>query len=70
MEIGKDLARKEGKPEEMLDRIAQGRLKKFFKENTLLHQIYIKDSKLIVSAYLKTVNTDLSVTDFKRVQLG
>ena len=70
IEIGKDLARKEGKPEAMLDRIAQGRLQKFFKENTLLHQVYIKDSKLIVSAYLKTVNTDLSVTDFKRVHLG
>tara|TARA_B100001250_G_scaffold400494_1_gene411107 strand:+ start:745 stop:1578 length:834 start_codon:yes stop_codon:yes gene_type:complete len=70
IEIGKDLARKEGKPEDMLDRIAQGRLKKFFKENTLLHQTYIKDSKLTISQYLKSSGFDLGVVDFKRVNLG
>ena len=69
IEIGKDLARKEGKPEDMLDRIAQGRLKKFFKENTLLHQTYIKDSKLTISQYLKSSGFDLGVVDFKRVNL-
>tara|TARA_B100000530_G_scaffold56479_1_gene32118 strand:- start:2791 stop:3624 length:834 start_codon:yes stop_codon:yes gene_type:complete len=70
IEIGKDLARKEGKPEEMLERIAQGRLKKFFKENTLLHQVYIKDSKLTISEYLKSMSDDLEIVDFKRVYLG
>jgi len=70
IEIGKDLARKEGKPEEMLERIAQGRLKKFFKENTLLNQAYIKDSKLTISQYLKSAGCDLNIVDFKRVNLG
>ncbi|MBF25796.1 MAG: elongation factor Ts [Flavobacteriales bacterium] len=70
MEIGKDLARKEGKPEAMLEKIAQGRLKKFFKENTLLNQVYIKDSKLSILDYLKSEDENLIVSDFKRVQLG
>ena len=70
IEIGKDLARKEGKPEDMLERIAQGRLKKFFKENTLLNQAYIKDSKLTILQYLKLANDDLTIVDFKRVHLG
>ena len=70
IEIGKDLARKEGKPEDMLERIAQGRLKKFFKENTLLNQAYIKDSKLTISQYLKSAGCDLGIVDFKRVNLG
>jgi len=70
MEIGKDLARKEGKPEEMLERIATGRLKKFFKENTLLNQVYIKDSKKTIMQYLKESNDNLSIVDFKRVNLG
>ncbi len=70
MEIGKDLARKEGKPEEILEKIAQGRLKKFFKENTLINQTYIKDSKLTITQYLKSLNENLSIIDFKRVHLG
>ena len=70
MEIGRDLARKEGKPEAILEKIAEGRLKKFFKENTLLHQAYIKDSKQTIQQYLNTANADLIVTDFKRVNLG
>ena len=70
MEIGKDLARKEGKPEAMLEKIAQGRLKKFFKENTLLNQVYIKDSKLSILDYLQLEDKDLIVTNFTRVQLG
>ena len=70
IEIGKDLARQEGKPEEMLEKISMGRLKKFFKENTLINQTYIKDSKKSVIQYLKDCNQDLSVTDFKRVSLG
>ena len=70
IEIGKDLARQEGKPEEMLEKIAKGRLKKFFKENTLINQTYIKDSKKTVMQYLNDANSDLSITAFKRVSLG
>ncbi|MAQ32035.1 MAG: elongation factor Ts [Flavobacteriales bacterium] len=70
MEIGKDLARKEGKPEDMLEKIATGRLKKFFKENTLVNQVYIKDSKKTIIQYLKESNDNLDVTNFKRVNLG
>ena len=70
IEIGKDLARQEGKPEEMLEKISMGRLKKFFKENTLINQIFIKDSKKTVMQYLKECNDDWKVVDFKRVNLG
>ena len=70
LEVGRDLARQEGKPEEMLDRIAQGRLGKFFKENTLMSQAYIKESNQSVSDYLNSVDKGLSATAFKRVGLG
>ncbi len=70
LEIGKELARQEGKPEAMLDRIAQGRLGKFFKENTLNNQDFIKDSKKTVSEYLKESDKDLKVTEFHRFALG
>ena len=69
LEVGKDLARQEGKPEEMLEKIAAGRLNKFFKENTLVDQDFIKDSKLSVSKYLTSVQAGLAVVDFKRVSL-
>jgi len=70
VEIGKEIARKEGKPEEMLERIAMGKLNKFFKENTLLAQAYVKDSKQSVSAYLESIESGLTVIDFKHVKLG
>ena len=70
LEVAKDLARQEGKPEEMLEKIAMGRLNKFFKENTLLNQEFIKESKTSVSQYLGKFDNDLSVTEFKRVGLG
>lgn len=70
LEIGKELARKEGKPEAMLDKIAQGRLGKFFKENTLINQEFIKDSKKTVGAYLKETDKDLKATNFFRYGLG
>lgn len=70
LEVGKDLARQEGKPEEMLDKIAQGRLGKFFKENTLEQQQYIRDSKLSVEGYLKGVDKELKLTGYRRVGLG
>ena len=69
LEVGKDLARQEGKPEEMLEKIAQGRLGKFFKENTLVDQAFIKDGKMSVAKYLTSVQAGLEVVDFKRVSL-
>ncbi len=70
IEIGKELARQEGKPEEMLEKIAQGKLAKFYKENTLLPQAFVKDNKLTVADYLKTFDKELTVTEFKHVKLG
>jgi elongation factor Ts len=69
-EIGKDQARQEGKPEEMLEKIAQGKLAKFFKEMTLLNQDFIKDTKKTVRQYIAENDKELSVTGFKRLQLG
>lgn len=70
IEIGKEQARREGKPEEMLEKIAQGKLGKFFKESTLLNQEFIKDNKLTVRQYLQSVDKDLRVTAFKRFNLN
>jgi elongation factor Ts len=69
IEIAKDQLRQEGKPEEMLDRIAQGKLKRFFKDNTLVNQDFIKDSKVSVKNYVKSIG-DVEITGFKRVALG
>lgn len=69
LEIGREQALKEGKPEQIIDKIAQGKLQKYYKENTLLNQQYFVDNKLSVSQYLKSVNKDLTVTDFKRSSL-
>jgi len=70
IEIGKEIARKAGKPDEMLERIATGKLNKFFKENTLLNQAFVKDNKQSVEAFLKSVDPELTVVDFKHVKLG
>jgi elongation factor Ts len=70
LEIGREQARLDGKPEEMLDKIAQGKLGKFFKESTLLNQEFIKDNKQTIGQYLKSVDKDLSVTGFKRFTLN
>lgn len=59
-----------GKPADMLDKIAAGKLNAFFKEQTLLQQAFVKDSSKTVADYLKSVNSDLKVTEFKRVALG
>ena len=67
IEIAKDQLRQEGKPEEMLDNIAKGKLKKFFKENTLINQQFIKDSKISISQYIKGFSESVEVTDFARV---
>jgi elongation factor Ts len=70
IEIGKEQARAEGKPENMIEKIAMGKLNKFYQENTLLNQDYIKEDKKTVRQYLTGANKDLTVTAFKRVQLG
>ena len=70
IEIGKEQARAEGKPEAMIEKIATGKLNKFFKENTLLKQAFVKDGKQSVEQYLKSQHPDLTVTDFKHVKLG
>ncbi|NND15053.1 MAG: elongation factor Ts [Eudoraea sp.] len=70
IEIGKEVARNEGKPEAMLERIATGKLNKFFKEQTLLNQAYVKDGKSTVAQYLDSVNGGLTVTAFKHVELA
>lgn len=69
IEIGKELAIQEGKPAEMADKIAQGRLQKFFKENTLLSQEFIRDNKKSVEQFLNETQSGLTVKDFKRVSL-
>ncbi len=70
IEIGKEQARQEGKPEQILEKIALGKLNKFFKENTLLNQQFVKNNKMTVADYLKSVNKDLTVVDFKHVEIG
>ena len=70
IEIGKEQARQEGKPEQILEKIAQGKLNKFFEENTLLQQDYVKEGKQSVREYLQSVQKGLTVTDFKHLQLG
>lgn len=70
IEIAKDVLRQEGKPEGMLENIAKGKLTRFFKDNTLVNQDYIKDSKISVAAYAKSIDSSLIVTGFKRAALG
>ena len=70
MEIGREQARQEGKPENIIDKIAQGKVQKFYKENTLVNQDFVKDSSKTVGQRLKEVDQDLKVTSFKRVALG
>lgn len=70
IEIGKEQAIQEGKPAEMAEKIAMGKLNKFYKENTLLAQAFIKDNKKSVEQYLKDHDGDLTVTGFKRISLG
>jgi elongation factor Ts len=70
IEIGKEQARRDGKPEDMLDKIAQGKLTKFFKESTLLNQDFVKDNKVTIRQYLQSANKELTVTEFKRYTLN
>lgn len=70
LEVGKELAIQEGKPAEMADKIAQGRLGKFFKENTLMEQAMFTDNKKSVTQFLQATDKDLTVTGFERISLS
>ncbi|MDH3648309.1 MAG: translation elongation factor Ts [Saprospiraceae bacterium] len=70
IEIGREQARMEGKPDAIIEKIALGKLNKFFKENTLLNQDFVKDSKQTVGHYLKSLDGELTVQDFRHVMLG
>ena len=70
LEIAKEQIRAEGKPEEMVEKIAAGKLNKFYKENTLLNQEFVKDSSKTIAQFLDSVSKGLTVNAFKRVQLG
>lgn len=69
IEVGKELARNEGKSEDMLEKIALGRLNKFFQESTLLSQKFVKNGDQTVDQYLKSLDKDLTVTAFRHVAL-
>lgn len=70
LEIGKEQALAEGKPENIVAKIAEGKLQKFYKDNTLLNQQFVKDSSMTVASYLDSVSKGLTVTEFKRVAIG
>jgi len=70
IEVGKELAIQEGKPAEMADKIANGRLNKFFQENTLLSQPFIRDNKMSVEKFLESTEKGLTAVDFKRFSLS
>jgi elongation factor Ts len=70
LEIAKALILAEGKPENMVEKIAQGKLQKFFKDNTLVHQAFVKDNSKTVAQYLDSVSKGLAVAEFKRVTIG
>ena len=70
IEVGKEQARQEGKPEEMLEKIAMGKLQKFYKENTLLSQAFVKDNSKSIAQYLDGVSKGMTVAAFKRISIG
>ncbi len=70
IEIGKEQARQEGKPEAMLEKIAMGKLQKFYNESTLLNQEFVKDNTMTIRQYLQKSNKDLTVTAFRRYTLN
>ena len=70
MALGREIAIQEGKPENIIDKIAEGKVKKYLKENTLLNQASVRDNKKTVSQYLNETENGLTVTDFKRRMLG
>lgn len=70
LEMGKELAIKEGKPENLVDKIAQGYLSRYLKENTLTNQLYVKDSSKTVKQYIDSIQKGTSVVSFKRSSTG
>lgn len=70
MEIGRELARKEGKPENMIDKIAMGKLNKFYSEFTLLNQEFIRDAKKTIRQYLAETDKEVKIAGFRRIALG
>jgi len=70
IEIGKELAIQEGKPADLAEKIAVGRLNKFFKENTLLNQQWVKDNKKTIRDFLKDTDAEVKVTEFKRYSVN
>ena len=70
LDIAREQIRAEGKAEDMVEKIAAGKLNKFYKESTLLNQEYIKDNKMTIRQYLQSLNKDLTVTSFKRFSLS
>lgn len=70
IEIGKEQARQEGKPEAMLEKIAMGKLNKFYKENTLLNQEFVKDNSMTIAQLLDKTSKGLTISAFKRVAIG
>jgi elongation factor Ts len=70
IEIGKEQALAEGKPENIVEKIAMGKLNKFYKDNTLLNQQYVKDNSLTIRDYLNQISNGLTVKSFKRISIG
>lgn len=70
LEIERDILTKEGKPANIIDNILKGKMQKFYKENTLVHQAFIKDGSQSVADYVKSVSADLKVVGFVRVSLA
>ncbi len=70
IEIGKEQARQEGKPENIIEKIAMGKLNKFYRENTLLSQAFVKDNAQTISQYLDSVSKGMTVSNFKRISIG
>ena len=70
LDIAREQIRAEGKPEEMVEKIAQGKLNKFYKDNTLLNQEFIKDNKLSVRQYIASNDKELMAIGFKRIAIG
>ncbi len=70
LNIGREQAKAEGKPEQMIDKIAEGKLNKFYKENTLLNQAFVKDNSLTVGKYLDSVKKGLTVENFRRISVA
>lgn len=70
IEVGKEQARAEGKPEQMLEKIAMGKLNKFYKDNTLLNQDFVKDPSVSVAKLLDNTSKGMTVSEFKRVAIG